>query len=89
MKSIFTFFLVTLFLFVINHPYGQKNSDFHKTTEWIFEPSLKFDALCLLNTLTGDSYYKQRYEETYEIFHKKFTPEIKTTLNNLYQIKQS
>jgi len=41
---------------------------------WQLKPSLKYDALCLLNTLSGDPYYLQYYQAEYDYFHPRFTP---------------
>jgi len=32
-------------------------------------PSLKYDALCLLNSMSGDPYYLRYYEAEYDHFH--------------------
>jgi hypothetical protein len=34
-------------------------------TEWQLKPSLKYDALCLLNVLSGDPYYLHYYQPEY------------------------
>ena len=47
----------------------------HATTEWQLQPSLKYDALCLLNALGGDSFYLHYYQAEYDHFHPLFTPE--------------
>jgi hypothetical protein len=47
----------------------------HSHTDWQLKPSLKYDALCLLNALSGDSYYLHYYRTEYEHFHSLFTPE--------------
>lgn len=43
-------------------------------TDWQLEPSLKYDALCILNALTGDPYYLHYYQAEYDHFHRLFTP---------------
>lgn len=40
----------------------------HRSTAWTLAPSLKLDALCLLNALSGDPYYLSYYREEYEHF---------------------
>ncbi|MGB8658174.1 MAG: hypothetical protein WCE90_10390 [Candidatus Zixiibacteriota bacterium] len=55
----------------------------HNTTNWQIEPSLKFDALCFLNTLTGDSFYVEYYQGEYDKFKPKLTPTAQTALANL------
>ena len=47
----------------------------HSRTDWQLKPSLKYDALCLLNALSGDPYYLHYYRTEYEHFHSLFTPE--------------
>lgn len=44
-------------------------------TIWQLQPSMKYDALCLLNALTGDPYYLNYYQAEYDHFHPLFTPE--------------
>jgi hypothetical protein len=39
------------------------------TTSWRVEESLAFDALCLLNTLTGDPFYLRYYQSAYDRLH--------------------
>jgi hypothetical protein len=46
----------------------------HTSTEWQLKPSLKYDALCLLNVLSGDPYYLHYYQAEYDHFHPLFTP---------------
>jgi hypothetical protein len=83
------FSLMVLGVFTANHSLAQAPSDFHNSTEWNVKPSLKYDALCLINILTGDPFYVQYYEKEYEEFSKKITPEVKPVLEKLLQIKQS
>src|ERR1700761_3620296 len=45
------------------------------TTHWDLRPSLKYDALCLLNVLSSDPYYLKYYQAEYEHFHPLFTTE--------------
>lgn len=54
---------------------SQKSAAFHSTTVWQFQPSLKYDALCMLNVLSGDPYYLHYYQAEYDHFHPLFTPE--------------
>jgi len=42
------------------------------TTSWELKPSLKYDALCLLNALSGDPFYLRYYKDEYEHFHPLF-----------------
>src|SRR5262252_2214221 len=42
-------------------------------TDWQLKPSLKYDALCLLNALSADPYYLHYYQAEYDHFHPLFT----------------
>jgi hypothetical protein len=42
-------------------------------TDWQLKPSLKYDALCLLNALSGDPYYLKYYQAEYDHFHGLFS----------------
>jgi len=55
----------------------------HETTEWRLEPSLKYDALCFANVLTGDPFYLEYYEGEYDRFKPKLTPEALLALTDL------
>ena len=59
---------------------------FHHGTNWKIEPSLKYDSLCLLNTLTGDPYYQTYYGKAFGEFKKKLTPEATEALAHLKKI---
>src|SRR5215831_5139684 len=57
-------------------------------TRWRLEASLKYDALCLLNTLSGDPYYLAYYQAEYDHFHPLFTPTEQAAFTELkYVIK--
>jgi hypothetical protein len=56
------------------------------STQWRIEPSLKYDSLCLLNTLTGDPFYLWHYSKAYSQFAPKLTPEAKTALAHLKHV---
>jgi len=56
------------------------------TTNWELKPSLKFDALCLLNTLSGDPYYLRDYQAEYDHFHPLFTADENAAFARLKQI---
>jgi len=55
-------------------------------TVWQIKPSMKFDALCLLNTLTGDLYYVHRYQHEFAYFEPKLTRTARVALGNLKRI---
>jgi hypothetical protein len=47
---------------------GAETVPFHTSTDWQLRPSLKYDALCLLNALGGDRYYPHYYQAEYAPF---------------------
>lgn len=55
-------------------------------THWQVVPSFKFDALCLLNTLTGDPFYVQFNEDIHAHFKPLITPEAEAALANLKRV---
>lgn len=73
------------FAFAQNEPAVQTHhpKEIKHETIWRIEPSLKFDALCLLNTLTGDPFYQTYYRKAYDEFAPKLTPETKAALAGL------
>lgn len=58
----------------------------HTRTDWELRSSLKYDALCLLNVLSGDPYYLQYYQAEYDHFHPLFTPEENAALVQLKHV---
>ncbi|MDQ3798206.1 MAG: hypothetical protein M3384_02040 [Acidobacteriota bacterium] len=83
MNSFIRFFILILFcagLFVVNCK-AQKSVD--SETKWQVEPSLKYDTLCFLNVLTGDSFYQRFYAKEYARFEPHFTPQVRSALTNL------
>lgn len=55
-------------------------------TDWQLEPSLKYDALCLLNALSGDPYYLKYYQAEYDHFHPQFTSEEQAAFVELKRV---
>jgi hypothetical protein len=55
----------------------------HTTTDWDVRPSLKFDALCALNVLSGDPYYAEYYQADYDRLAKQLKPEELASFANL------
>ncbi len=55
------------------------------TTHWQIVPSLKYDFLCMLNTLSDDSYYLKYYEAEYHTInaHFQIPADVKESLNHL------
>jgi hypothetical protein len=56
------------------------------TTMWQLKPSLKYDALCLLNALSGDPFYLQYYQREYDHFHPLFFPEEQAAFAQLKRV---
>ncbi len=52
-------------------------------TEWQIEPLFKYDALCFLNLLTGDSFYRKFYAKEYSRFEPRLSPQVRKALANL------
>lgn len=50
---------------------------------WQVVPSFKFDALCFLNVLTGDEFYRRFYENEYARFAPLLTPAARDALTRL------
>lgn len=53
------------------------------STNWQLESSMKYDALCLLKVLSGDSYYLYYYQAEYDHFHPLFAPEEQAAFTRL------
>jgi hypothetical protein len=60
-----------------------RGRDARAGTEWQVVPSFKFDALCFLNVLTGDEFYKRFYRDEYARFAPLLTPAARTALAGL------
>lgn len=52
-------------------------------TKWEIQPSFKYDALCFLNILTGDTFYLEYYKTDYDKFRDKIDEKTKSALQNL------
>src|SRR6516225_9020940 len=57
--------------------------DLHTSTDWIVRPSMKYDAICVLNVLSGDPYYLQFYQADYDRLSKRLQPEELIAFTNL------
>src|SRR5579864_740096 len=78
-----------LFLFLgSGHPLSSKAQagEPHTTTDWALKASLKYDTLCVINTLTGDPYYLRYYQSEYDHFNPLFTPEERESFRQLKAI---
>jgi hypothetical protein len=58
----------------------------HTSTIWELKPSLKYDALCLLNALSGDPFYLKYYQREYDYFHPLFLPDEQVAFNQLKRV---
>lgn len=58
---------------------------FHTTTQWVVMPSLKYDALCALDMLSGDPFYLRFYQADYDRLAPRLTPEEK---HNFVELKR-
>ncbi len=58
----------------------------HSNTKWRIESSLKYDALCFLNILTGDSFYTGYYQEEFRIFAPMITAEVEEALAKIKRV---
>jgi hypothetical protein len=54
-----------------------------RSTRWQVTPSFKYDALCFLNVLTGDPFYRRFYEKEYAEFAPRLTPAARAALSAL------
>jgi hypothetical protein len=63
-----------------------ETASLHPSTDWQLKPSLKYDTLCLLNTLSGDPYYLEYYQTEYEHFHPLFTPQEQAAFAHLKRV---
>jgi len=61
----------------------QEEIRIHYLTDWQIEPSLKYDVLCFLNTLTADSFYLKHYKPEYEEFEKALNKPVKKALTSI------
>jgi hypothetical protein len=53
------------------------------STKWNLEPSFKYDALCYLNILTGDTFYLKYYNDEFNKLSSKLTPEASAALSHI------
>jgi hypothetical protein len=65
---------------------GARVTSSRLTTAWELKPSLKYDALSLLNALSGDSFYLKYYQHEYDHFHPLFSPEEQAAFVQLKRV---
>ena len=85
----FVLFVSSCLLLLILSPQrllAAQHAERHTTTNWVLRPSLKYDALCLLNALSGDPYYLQFYQAEYDHFRPLFTAEEQAAFQKLKQV---
>jgi hypothetical protein len=63
----------------------QQEVKMHYITDWKIEPSLKYDAICLINILTEDPFYLKHYQREYDEFAEKLSDPVKKALVRLHQ----
>lgn len=54
--------------------------------EWRVQPSLKYDALCMVGILAGDPFYVRHYPRIYTDFDRHISPSIRAALDHLQAI---
>ncbi len=59
---------------------------FHTTTQWVVSPSLKYDALCSLDMLSGDPFYLKFYRDDYNRLATRLTPQEKNEFVTIKRI---
>jgi len=52
-------------------------------THWVFEPSMKFDALCLAGVLADDPFYLRYYGKQHDELSARLTPEARAAFKNI------
>jgi hypothetical protein len=65
---------------------GKQSGEQHTTTKWELKPSLKYDALCVLNALSGDPYYLSYYQAEFDHFNSLVTPQERDSFRRLKAI---
>lgn len=75
--------LIAILLAVPHTGSSQQEVRVHYQTDWRIEPSLKYDAVCLINTLTGDPFYLKHYQREYDEFAKALSDPVKEALAHL------
>ena len=80
-------FLLLVCSAIVNQPLlCAETASLHTGTDWQLRASFKYDALCLLNALSGDPYYLHYYQAEYDHFHPLFTPEEQAAFARLKHV---
>ncbi|UCF04553.1 MAG: hypothetical protein JSV33_11545 [bacterium] len=91
-KYLVLIFSLFLLIFFISCDVGNKDqqkiktaekNEWHDLTIWNIEPDSALDVLCLLNSLSGDSFYMRFYEDDFQYLKKQFTPETEKAIASL------
>ena len=85
-------FLIALALFPTVAAQAQQpqvlREGMHATTEWRVVPSMKYDALCLFDVLSGDPYYQKWYRADYQRWWPLLTVREKAAFSEVkYHLK--
>lgn len=86
MSRAVVFFFISVSLCLFRLQLVAETAALHKNTEWELKASMKYDALCLLNVLSGDAYYMEYYRSEYEHFHPLFTAEENRAFEQLKHV---
>jgi hypothetical protein len=86
MRRLIRLFLLVSMAHTLTGGLSAQTASFHTDTNWHLEPSLKYDALCLLNVLSGDPYYLHYYQAEYDYFHPRFTLEEQAAFSELKHV---
>jgi hypothetical protein len=65
---------------------GARKPSSQPITAWELRPSLKYDALSLLNALSGDPFYLKYYQREYDHFRPLFSPEEQAAFVQLKRV---
>jgi hypothetical protein len=71
---------------LLSGPAVAQRPSWHSTTRWTVEPSLKYDAICALDMLSGDPYYLRFYQSEYNRLAPLLTPAEKNDILELKRI---
>lgn len=74
------FFVLTIILIMFKNVFSFNTSD---TTNWEIEPSFKYDLFCFMNIMTGDEFYLTYYQQEYDKYKDKLTPEVRDALKSI------
>ena len=79
----YLFLILIIYVFQMNRITSANEMNDTTITKWEIQPSFKYDALCFLNILTGDTFYLEYYSQDYDKFRNKIDEKTKSALQNL------